>query len=395
MKKFQLDNQSLTVNAFYNEMEISQNGNFIQKIRGISVEPIQVRIEPLKIKFNLTTKGQNKISVEKDLFNGVYYTNVLDYSLGEISYFANFITEIWTEKVWNLLIEHKENQLIITLQDETIKQLLIQENPSIFKRNEDIDEFCKKYNLRIENFVDAGKFENLEIELEGISARLSSEIIFFRKKIFTELLIQKLNSKIYEYEDVNNYSLSLKKKEIFLNWKQKQIDEIAIVQKYIQSPFTFDNLEQFSSFQSLNDFSAKNYSQQDLISETLYWLNNFLKAKKRFEIALNHYSKNEDLRDGVDNLRLTLELLLKDIFCNNKSLENQLPEIGKYQKDLGISKEIRNTFQKTIEYYNTYQNEHVKHDDSISNRHEAEFIFGLTMLFIRMLIKPNPKFSSL
>jgi hypothetical protein len=52
MEKFQLDNQSLTVNAFYNEMEISQNGNFIQKIRGISIEPIQVRIEHLKIKFN-------------------------------------------------------------------------------------------------------------------------------------------------------------------------------------------------------------------------------------------------------------------------------------------------------------------------------------------------------
>jgi NADH pyrophosphatase NudC (nudix superfamily) len=213
--------------------------------------------------------------------------------------------------VWNLLIEHKENQLIITLQDETIKKLLIQENPLIFKSNENIDEFCKKYNLRIENFVYAGKFENLEIELEGISARLSSEIIFFRKKIFTELLIQKLNSRIYKYEDVNNYSLPLKKKEFFLNWKQKQIDEIAIVQKFIQSPFTFDNLEQLSSFQSLNDFSAKNYSQQDLVSETLYWLNNFSKAKKRFEIALNHYSKNEDLRDGVDNLRLTLELLLK------------------------------------------------------------------------------------
>ncbi|WP_336687352.1 hypothetical protein [Chryseobacterium bernardetii] len=231
--------------------------------------------------------------------------------MGEISYFANFITEIWAEKVWNLLIEHTGNQLIITLQDETIKELLIQENPSIFKSNEDIYEFCKKYNLRIEHFVDAGKFENLEIELEGISARLSSEIIFFRKKIFTELLIQKLNSKIYKYEDVS------------------------------------------------------------------------------------HYSKNEDLRDGVDNLRLALELLLKDIFCNDKSLENQLPQIGKYQKDLGISKEIRNTFQKTIEYYNTYQNEHVKHDDNISNRHEAEFIFGLTMLFIRMLIKPNLKFSSL
>lgn len=160
MEKFQLDNQSLTVNAFYNEMEISQNGNLVQKIRGITIEPTQVRIEPLKIKLNLTTKGQNRTSVEKDLFNGVYYTNVLDYSLGEISYFANFITEIWVEKVWNLLIEHKENQLVITLQDETIKELLIRENPSIFKSNEDIDEFCKKYNLKIEILL---MQENLKI----------------------------------------------------------------------------------------------------------------------------------------------------------------------------------------------------------------------------------------
>ncbi|MFH6936680.1 hypothetical protein [Flavobacterium sp. FlaQc-30] len=119
----------------------------------------------------------------------------------------------------------------------------------------------------------------------------------------------------------------------------------------------------------------------------------FPKAKSRFEIAAEYYQKGEDLRDSVDNLRLSLELLLKELLGNEKSLENQTSTISEYQEALGIGKQIRNTFQKVLEYYTRFQNDKVKHDVDLNNIHEVEFIFGLTMIFIRMLVKSNSKFN--
>lgn len=95
----------------------------------------------------------------------------------------------------------------------------------------------------------------------------------------------------------------------------------------------------------------------------------------------------------MDNLRLSLELLLKELLGNEKSLENQTSTISEYQEALGIGKQIRNTFQKVLEYYTRFQNDKVKHDVDLNNIHEVEFIFGLTMIFIRMLVKSNSKFN--
>jgi len=393
MENFRLDNQQLSVKALYNEIEISHNNRLLHKVKGISIIPVHATIEPLKIKNNLVCKSENNLDAETQLFAGIYYTNIIDYTLGEITFAANFLTDAWLTNIWNLLVEEKENCLSISLTDEAVKEHLLKENGVLFQNIEDVDNFCKKYDLKIENFVVAAKFQQLEVDLEGISARLSSEIIFFRKKIFTELLIQKIDAKVFEYEEVKGNSLPKLKKEIFQQWRSKQLREIELVQKYIRSPFTFDDLDQFSNFRSINEFAIKNYDQQDLVTETFYWIEHFPKAKTRFEIAIKYYQSKENYRDIIDNLRLALELLLKDLLKNAKSLENQISEIGKYQKDLGISKEIRNTFQKTLEYYNDYQNGHVKHDDSVANEHEVEFIFGLTMLLIRMLVKPNPAFS--
>lgn len=391
MEQFTLDKQSLSFKALYNEIEISKGNQLLHKIKGISIIPAQVKIEPLIIKENLLRKS-NQI-VQNKLFQNVYYTNIIDYSLGEITFASNFLTENWIAKIWNLITEEKENFLSISLNDDAIKEHLLKANTELFETSEDIDKFCEEYSIKVENFVVSGQFEQIEIELEGISARLSSEIIFFRKKLFTELFIQKMDAKIYEYENVKYIILPQKKKEIYLNWRASQLRDIEIIQKYIKSPFTFNDLEQFSNFKTINDFAIKNHDQQDLISETLYWIDSFPKVKKRFEIAVNHYNSKIDFRDCIDNLRLALELLLKELLQNEKSLENQISNISIYQEKLGIGKEIRNTFQKTLECFNKYQNEHVKHDDSIRNIHEVEFIFGLTMIFIRMLIKPNPKFQ--
>jgi hypothetical protein len=387
-----LDRQTLSLKALTNEIEVSNSGQLICTIIGISLIPVQIKIKPLEIKNSLVRKNsENQIDIQNKLFEGNYFVNVLDYTLGEVTFAGNAICEKWSELIWSFLKnkEPEKKQAEITLTNEYIKKQVLKTNPNLFKSIADIDKFCEQYKISADNFVVPAKFSQLEIELEGISARLGTEIFFFRKKLFAELFIQKIDSKIYFLEHKEKEELNPTNKEIYYKWKSNQLNEIHSVQKYIKSPFIFEDFEQFFSYESLKDFKPNNELQQDLVSETFYWIDNFPKVKERFTRAVNLYQEKSDRIDCVNNLRLTLELLIKKILNNNKSLENQLGEIGKYQEKFGFGVEIRNTFNKILDYYNKFQNNKVKHDTDINNEHEVEFMFGLTMIFIRMLIKPN------
>ena len=71
---------------------------------------------------------------------------------------------------------------------------------------------------------------------------------------------------------------------------------------------------------------------------------------------------------------------------NNKSLENQIQEIGQYLKNAGASKELRNMIVSVINYYTGYQNNHVKHNDKV-NKDELEYVIELTSVIMKYLIK--------
>lgn len=90
-------------------------------------------------------------------------------------------------------------------------------------------------------------------------------------------------------------------------------------------------------------------------------------------------------RNVVDHLRLSLELLLKDIFNNGKSLENQKSDIGNYLKSKNISPEISNLLEKVLDYYAKYQNNKAKHDCAVLSS-EVEFILYLTGTVMRFLL---------
>lgn len=114
-------------------------------------------------------------------------------------------------------------------------------------------------------------------------------------------------------------------------------------------------------------------------SRTLNKLSICPKAQHLLSQAL--VKKGNNNRNALDDMRLCLELFLKQVLGNDKSLENQLSEIGKYQKNKGKSPEFTNMFGKLIEYYTKYQNAYVKHDDDI-NLNEVDFIINLTITFI-------------
>lgn len=125
-----------------------------------------------------------------------------------------------------------------------------------------------------------------------------------------------------------------------------------------------------------------------LIDETKHWLNDYPDSLKQYQSALDKFKGNIFERNLLDDLRLSLELLMKGILENEKSLENQLSDLGKFIQDRGGSKELGNMFQKLIEYFSKYQNSYVKHNDNVIEE-EIEFVFEITSSFMKHFIRIN------
>lgn len=123
-----------------------------------------------------------------------------------------------------------------------------------------------------------------------------------------------------------------------------------------------------------------------LIEETKHWLAGYPQSLSLYETALQKYALENYERNLLDDLRLALELLLKGIFDNDKSLENQLSNIGQFIKGKGGSSEFSNMFAKLLDYYSKYQNNYIKHDDAVIAE-EIEFVMEITSSFMKHLVR--------
>ena len=143
-------------------------------------------------------------------------------------------------------------------------------------------------------------------------------------------------------------------------------------------------MQLLTRYRELNK-DAENVNET-LIDETKHWLNDYPDSLKIYEGALLKFSSKAFERNLLDDLRLSLELLLKAIFANSKSLENQIADLGAFIQNKGGSKELGNMFQKLVDYYCKYQNTYVKHNDDIIEE-EIEFILELTSSFMKHLVR--------
>jgi len=135
-----------------------------------------------------------------------------------------------------------------------------------------------------------------------------------------------------------------------------------------------------------NYFSGKSHIiEQSVIKETQELLINYPASQKIFNEAMSKYKQKIYQRNVLDDMRLSLELFLKEILKNQKSLENQLSDIGKFQKEKGLSSEFIGMFKKLLDYYTKYQNNHVKHNDNV-NPTEIDMVINLTVLFMKSFV---------
>lgn len=130
---------------------------------------------------------------------------------------------------------------------------------------------------------------------------------------------------------------------------------------------------------------------EKLVNDILEFLQSYPKAHKELSEALQEFLK-KSYRDAVDKTRLALEIFLKELLNNDKSLENQKDELCRYFGNK-IHTNIKSMFLNILDLYAKFNNDKAKHNSGSFNEYEVEFLFYLVGNFIRlfMQIKNNQK----
>lgn len=123
-----------------------------------------------------------------------------------------------------------------------------------------------------------------------------------------------------------------------------------------------------------------------IITKTRHWLATYPRALKVYEQAIEKFENGEYERNTLDDMRLSLELLVKDLLSKERSLENNKNDLAAALKQENVSTELRNMVMTLIAYYCTYQNEHIKHNDNIKEN-ELEYTIEFTSTMMKFLVK--------
>lgn len=132
-------------------------------------------------------------------------------------------------------------------------------------------------------------------------------------------------------------------------------------------------------------FSSEPIFKSQLVQKTQHWLESYPRAKQLYDSALSKIEKEQYERNALDDMRLSLETLVRELLGNEKTLENNISLLNEKLKDNGASTELRNMFGKLLDYYAKFQNNHVKHAEQIEKR-EVEFVVELTSVMMKYLI---------
>lgn len=137
---------------------------------------------------------------------------------------------------------------------------------------------------------------------------------------------------------------------------------------------------------------------KDVVSETAIedtegvqdLLGNYLNCQLLYNSAIEKLRNGKDYRNALDDMRLALEKLLKEVLDVNTGLEKMEIPLSKYLKSKETSTEIRNSVVQSLKYLYHYQNNHVKHDNNV-NEDDVEYVINQTNVIVRHIINLENK----
>jgi len=168
------------------------------------------------------------------------------------------------------------------------------------------------------------------------------------------------------------------------------VQQFAIIKELCELPLFEDKDKvkdlKIKLYTRYGNLAIEKIAKTELVIKTRHWLENHMKALEQYNSSLAKYESGIFERNTLDDMRLAFELVVKDLLGNEKSLENNIAELGSKLKDANTSIELRNMCTQIIKYYTDFQNNHVKHNDRV-NENEIEYIIELTSVVMKFLIK--------
>lgn len=215
----------------------------------------------------------------------------------------------------------------------------------------------------------------------GLQYYKITDIRFESSQIYHYLLFLDLNKEF----DYRKFVYSL---EILINYDSEIIDkeQIAVSISEVLKLSSAD----FKIIKDKDDYKmlplSVDFLDDPLVIDNLNWLNDYKNSKDHFLKAIR-FDRNENYyRNIIDELRVSIEFLFKQLFNNSKSLEKQKENIGDYFKKNNISVFISNMYMKLLNSYMEYNNDNAKHGDSIMET-EIDYLVYLTGTFIRLIVQ--------
>ena len=270
-----------------------------------------------------------------------------------------------------------------------------------------IENFHKRWNVELTEFDRWTNFKNRV--LNSYSAKIGVEILensksedeFFKligihkKRVKSNFEInisyhrKLIESPTYNYffeeGDIKKFILALEvifwMDTIELESKYDLLDDIKDAIIITAVPLVVTEIEEDVLFYP----AGAKLLDEKLVNDNLYWLIKYPRSYETFKISLSEIGVKGKERNVIDNLRLSFELLLKELLNNSKSLEKQQADLGQYLKAKKTSTEISNLFWQVLDYYSKYQNDKAKHSNNAQGD-EVEFILYLTGTLIRFLL---------
>lgn len=166
------------------------------------------------------------------------------------------------------------------------------------------------------------------------------------------------------------------------NAKIKFFDQLKTIERVSDNPKLVMKIDELIASKSPLIENTRN-NITNLLSD---YSSNITTAWKESVIFYN----DQKYRGALDSIRLTLELLLKKLLENDKSLENQKALLGKFLKEHNVSIQFVNLFLRELDMYEKIQNDEVKHNipEHLSKK-EIDFLMNQAVLIIKFLDRCN------
>lgn len=239
------EEQIVTVKAVYCDFTVSatvDNDTTEFSITGISIIPQFLEVKPNDIRESIVDKGQTEegaIEIDKCTKEGTYFVNIRDYSSDEIQFLSKFVSNQLLSETWPILIEFNQKPFTISLTDEKVKKIILEENGHLFKNEDEFDVFCSKYGLSTKSFILPATFSGLDIKLKEIEARFELEQFFARRYLFCYTFIEKLTNRISDY---------------ISNGNQISRDNLNLVERWIEKMrLKTETLKSYKDYHKLYD----------------------------------------------------------------------------------------------------------------------------------------------